>query len=148
MSLIFEEDQMKKKYLVLLAGILWIFAGVKVVMVGCRVGGEVDIKNFWYYLIMAAVFLVFYFRIFSPMVDKNLDRISKLEEPKLWKFLDKKSYIIMFGMMFLGMALRKFTSLPPAFFYTFYIGLGMALLSAGIKYMVILVKIYAKKYFL
>lgn len=139
---------MKKKYLVLLASILWIFAGVKVVMVGCRVGGEVDIKNFWYYLIMAAVFLVFYFRIFSPMVDKNLDRISKLEEPKLWKFLDKKSYIIMFGMMFLGMALRKFTSLPPAFFYTFYIGLGMALLSAGIKYMVILVKIYAKKYFL
>ena len=80
---------MKKKYLVLLAGILWIFAGVKVVMVGCRVGTEVDIKNFWYYLIMAAVFLVFYFRIFSPMVDKNLDRISKLEEPKLWKFLDK-----------------------------------------------------------
>lgn len=139
---------MKKKYLVLLAGILWIFAGVKVVMVGCRVGGEVDIKNFWYYLIMAAVFLVFYFRIFSPMVDKNLDRISKLDEPKLWKFLDKKSYIIMFGMMFLGMALRKFTSLPAAFFYTFYIGLGMALLSAGIKYMVILVKIYAKKYFL
>ena len=139
---------MKKKYLVLLAGILWIFAGVKVVMVGCMVGGEVDIKNFWYYLIMAAVFLVFYFRIFSPMVDKNLDRISKLDEPKLWKFLDKKSYIIMFGMMFLGMALRKFTSLPAAFFYTFYIGLGMTLLSAGIKYMVILVKIYAKKYFL
>lgn len=139
---------MKKKYLVLLASILWIFAGVKVVMVGCRVGGEVDIKNFWYYLIMAAVFLVFYFRIFSPMVDKNLDRISKLEEPKLWKFLDKKSYIIMFGMMFLGMGLRKFTSLPAVFFYTFYIGLGMALLSAGIKYMVILVKIYAKKYFL
>lgn len=139
---------MKKKYLVLLAGILWIFAGVKVVMVGCRVGGEVDIKNFWYYLIMAAVFLVFYFRIFSPMVDKNLDRISKLDEPKLWKFLDKKSYIIMFGMMFLGMGLRKFTSLPAVFFYTFYIGLGMALLSAGIKYMVILVKIYAKKYFL
>ena len=139
---------MKKKYLVLLASILWIFAGVKVVMVGCRVGGEVDIKNFWYYLIMAAVFLVFYFRIFSPMVDKNLDRISKLDEPKLWKFLDKKSYIIMFGMMFLGMGLRKFTSLPTVFFYTFYIGLGMALLSAGIKYMVILVKIYAKKYFL
>lgn len=139
---------MKKKYLVLLAGILWIFAGVKVVMVGCRVGGEVDIKNFWYYLIMATVFLVFYFRIFSPMVDKNLDRIGKLDEPKLWKFLDKKSYIIMFGMMFLGMGLRKFTSLPAVFFYTFYIGLGMALLSAGIKYMVILVKIYAKKYFL
>lgn len=139
---------MKKKYLVLLAGILWIFAGLKVVMVGCRVGTEVDIKNFWYYLIMAAVFLVFYFRIFSPMVDKNLDRISKLDEPKLWKFLDKKSYIIMFSMMFLGMALRKFTSLPAVFFYTFYIGLGMALLSAGIKYMVILVKIYAKKYFL
>ena len=139
---------MKKKYLVLLATTLWIFAGIKVVMVGCRVGGEVDIKNFWYYLIMAAVFLVFYFRIFSPMVDKNLDRIGKLGEPKLWKFLDKKSYIIMFSMMFLGMALRKFTSLPAAFFYTFYIGLGMALLSAGIKYMIILVKINAKKYFL
>ena len=139
---------MKKKYLVLLAGILWIFASVKVVMVGCRVGTEVDTKNFWYYLIMAGVFLVFYFRIFSPMVDKNLDRIGKLDEPKLWKFLDKKSYIIMFSMMFLGMGLRKFTSLPAVFFYTFYIGLGMALLSAGIKYMVILVKIYAKKYFL
>ncbi|MEB3429341.1 hypothetical protein VLK81_04810 [Citroniella saccharovorans] len=127
---------MKRKNLVILAGIIWIFAGLKVSAIGIDDFFNLENKVLLFIPISAIIYFLFFLKIFSPMVDKNIQRIESLSKDniKLWKFLDKKSYIIMILMMSFGIILRKFTHLPLTFFFVFYSGLGLALFSAGIKY--------------
>lgn len=127
---------MTKKRLVEIAGLLWLFAGSMVTKIGIQAYGDVGKESLVYLPITGLIFGLFYFRIFSPLVEKNIHRIDSLEEGqvKVWRFLDKKNYIIMASMMSFGVILRKFSGLPALFFFIFYIGLGMALFLAGIQY--------------
>lgn len=127
---------MTKKRLVEIAGLLWLFAGSMVTKIGIQAYGDVGKESLIYLPITGLIFGLFYFRIFSPLVERNIRRIDSLAEDqvKVWKFLDKKSYLIMAGMMSFGVILRKFSGLPSLFFFIFYIGLGMALFLAGVQY--------------
>ena len=127
---------MTKKRLVEIAGLLWLFAGSMVTKIGIQAYGDVGKESLIYLPITGLIFGLFYFRIFSPLVEKNIRRIDSLAEDqvKVWRLLDKKSYIIMAGMMSFGVILRKFSGLPALFFFIFYIGLGMALFLAGVQY--------------
>ncbi|MEB3024770.1 MULTISPECIES: hypothetical protein [unclassified Parvimonas] len=54
---------------------------------------------------------------------------------KIWEFLDKSSYILMFFMMTFGMILRFSGLLPNFFFEFFYSGLGFALSLSGLSFL-------------
>lgn len=127
---------MTKKRLVEIAGLLWLFAGSMVTKIGLQAYGDLGKESLLYLPLTVLIFGFFYLRIFSPLVEKNIHRIDSLAEGqvKVWRFLDKKSYIMMASMMSLGMILRKFSGLPALFFFIFYIGLGMALFLAGVQY--------------
>ena len=127
---------MTKKRLVEIASLLWLFAGSMVTKIGLQAYGDLGKESLIFLPLTGLIFGLFYFRIFSPLVDKNIGRIGSLKasEVKVWRFLDKKSYLMMASMMSFGVILRKFSGLPALFFFIFYIGLGMALFLAGIQY--------------
>ena len=124
-----------KKELLIMAGILWVFAGSMVMKVGIESYFNLNVHALYYTPIIIGVFLLFYFEVFSKLVSKNFKRIGGLkdEERKIYSFMDKKSYLIMAVMMTSGILIRKELHLPMLFFFTFYTGLGAALFTAGVS---------------
>jgi hypothetical protein len=123
------------KYLILIAGVVWMFAGIMVTETGLPLfinQGEYIFSV----LLAASVFSVFYFFIFSKLVEKHTVRISKDDREKMFvmEFFDKKSYLIMVVMILGGIIIRKFSLLPAFFIGFFYVGIGVALFSCGMKF--------------
>ena len=123
--------------LLMIAGIVWIVAGVNVTLIG--IGTFIDSSlPLWIMLGTLVVFLVFHVFIFQKVASKNATRIRGMEEDKkhFWHFLDKRGYIIMAVMMGGGIALRASGLLPDMFIAFFYSGLGLALAVAGISFII------------
>lgn len=75
--------------------------------------------------------------MFFKMTKKHTTRILSYEDKQpFYKFFDVKSYCIMFFMMSFGIGLRYSGVIPFSFIAVFYSGLGCALLSAGIMFIV------------
>jgi hypothetical protein len=123
------------KYLILIAGVVWMFAGIMVIETGLPLFIK-QVKYIFSDLLAAIVFSIFYFFIFSKLVEKHTVRISKDNRPKMFfmEFFDKKSYLIMLAMMVGGITIRKLGLLPAFFIGFFYVGIGLALFSCGMKF--------------
>lgn len=122
-----------KIYLLAVSGIVWIIAGFNVFRIGfINYALHVNILNI---VLSALVFFIFLFMIFSKLVNKHEQRIMQYKSKEfILKFFDKKSYILMFCMISVGIILRQF--LPIRFIAVFYSGLGLALAFAGIKFLI------------
>lgn len=128
--------KVKKRTLLLIAGIVWMIAGINVFIIGIKayLDGYVDVLN----LILSIVtFLVFYLLIFGKMVKKHVTRISSFKEKyhSFIKFFDLKSFLIMAFMITLGVTVRSFNLAPESFIAFFYTGLSTALILAGIMFL-------------
>jgi len=135
----FEKYKIKasKKTLLLLAGIVWNFAGARVLSIGYE-DLTLNTNNPWiYFIISASVFYIFFKFIFGNMVKKHTKRImlSTLSEHCIFSFFDLKGYIIMAIMIVGGITLRNAHIINPVYLGSFYLGLGTALLLAGIKFL-------------
>ncbi len=124
-----------KKYLLLLAGLVWGAAGFNILRLGLL--AYVGLVKPLYLLLSAAVFVIFQKMVFGKLVQKHTARILAYEAPKVcfWHFFDRKSFIIMAFMMTMGISLRKFSLVPIDFIAFFYTGLGASLLLAGILFL-------------
>jgi len=122
------------RYLILIAGVVWMFAGIMVIETGLPFFVN-QVRYVFSDLLAAIVFSIFYFFIFSKLVEKHTVRISKDNRPKMFfmEFFDKKSYLIMAVMMLGGITIRRFGLLPAFFIGFFYVGIGLALFSCGMK---------------
>lgn len=123
------------KYLILIAGVVWMFAGTMVI----KTGAPLFISQGSYFfsvLLAASVFSIFYIFIFSKLVEKHTTRISKDNRKKMFvmEFFDKKSYLIMMVMVLGGITIRKLGLLPAFVIGFFYVGIGLALFSCGMKF--------------
>lgn len=125
----------KKRYLLLIASLVWLFAGLKVLSLGL----EAYKTNFTALnvLLSIAVFIVFWLMVFNRLVNKHTVRIKAYTEEKryFWNFFDLKSFIIMAIMMTGGILIRKYSLLGVNFIAFFYTGIGAALSLAGLKFM-------------
>ena len=123
------------KYLILIAGVVWMFAGMMVIKTGVPLFITQGTYTFSV-LLAASVFLIFYFFIFSKLVEKHTIRINKDNRTKMFvmEFFDKKSYLIMAIMVLGGITIRKFGLLPAFFIGFFYVGIGLALFLCGMKF--------------
>ena len=131
--------KVKKQYLLLIASLVWIIAGVNIVRIGFEAyTGYISVLNFF---LSAVVFVVFQFFIFGRLVKKHKKRIIAYDE-KQWfiKFFDIKSFIIMAVMMTGGIWLRASGVAPEQFIAVFYSGLGASLLLAGILFSINFIK--------
>ena len=116
--------EVKKKYLALLAGIIWMIAGFNVVRLG--IISYKLIETAWYLYLLSVIIFGLFGMMFYKMSGKHLRRIKGYEEEKrpFWNFFDIKSYIIMAVMMGGGIGLRNAGVFPDvfvAFFYTWTI---------------------------
>lgn len=123
----------KKRSLLLIAGIVWMIAGFNVARLG--VISYLRIEQNWYlYLMSLFVFLLFGFMFFQ-LSKKHTNRILGYEAYRpFWHFFDFKAYVIMTCMMSGGIGFRAAGIFPEKFIAFFYSGLGLALALAGVLF--------------
>lgn len=125
-----------------IAGAIWFLAGINIFRLGVA-----DMTGHWHFplwplLGALTVFLLFFCLIFIRLVKKHGRRIMGYESDKVafWRFFDRKSYILMIGMMTFGILLRSSHWVAPLYLGTFYTGLGCSLMGAGILFFLFLWK--------
>lgn len=123
----------RKRTLLLIAGIVWMIAGFNVARLG--VMSYLNIERRWYlYLLSGLVFLLFG-SMFFRMSQKHTKRILGYEDYRpFWHFFDWKAYLIMTCMMSVGIGFRAAGIFPEIFVAFFYSGLGLALVLAGVVF--------------
>ena len=123
--------KVRKRTLLLIAGIVWLIAGFNVARLGVISYIEIDRKWYWYAL--SAVIFTLFGLMFFRMSLKHTKRIMGYdgERQPFWRFFDLKAYIIMAVMMGGGVGLRAAGVFPVWFVAFFYSGLGCALALAG-----------------
>lgn len=123
----------RKRTLLLIAGIVWMTAGFNVARLG--VMSYLNIERRWYlYLLSGLVFLLFG-SMFFRMSQKHTKRILGYEDYRpFWHFFDLKAYLIMTCMMSVGIGFRAAGIFPEIFVAFFYSGLGLALALAGVLF--------------
>ncbi len=131
----------KPKYLLLIAGIVWFLAGTNIFIIGITSFISSWNNNILYLFPSFVVMFIFTKLIFYPLVQKHHNRITNLEEDKpFYHFFDKKSYIIMICMMTVGITLRQLKILPSIVIGMLYIGIGFSLIIAGLLFIIKFIK--------
>lgn len=131
----------KKQTLVLIAGIVWMAAGINILRIGIVAAVSVN-WIWWMVLSMLAVFALF-FGMFFRIVKKHLKRIYGYDDAKKYcflRFFDVKAYILMGIMMTGGILMRTLGWIPDRCTAMFYTGLGGGLTVAGILFLVEYIK--------
>ena len=125
------------KYLLLVNGLLWTAIGTKIALIGVDYYGRLESVPWWYYLLSAVVFGLFWF-MFTGVVRKYAERIMAMPEPRtsILKTFSVKGYLIIAFMITLGITLKQIPQVPDSFIAWFYCGLGPGLLSAGIRFII------------
>ena len=126
--------KVKKRTLLLIAGIVWFIAGFNVARLG--VVSYLEIEQQWYRYVLSVVIFMLFGMMFFRMSQKHTKRIMSYEEERqpFWRFFDLKAYIIMAIMMGGGIGLRAAGVFPNWFVAFFYSGLGYALTLAGVVF--------------
>ena len=126
-----------KNRLMLIAGVVWCFAGAMVSDIGLPLLWKLGFTELILYPLAVVIFLIFYFLIFSRLVVKHTERIRQRPEQRLpfWNFFDASSYVVMVIMMAGGMWLRLGHIVPNWMIAFFYSGLGIALFSCGVRFL-------------
>ena len=126
-----------KNRLMLIAGLVWCLAGAMVSLIGLPLLLGLAPANLLLYPLAVAIFLTFYFFVFSRLVRKHTGRIRARAEDRLpfWHFFNASSWAVMAVMMGGGMALRLSHLVPDWMIAFFYSGLGVALLLCGVRFL-------------
>jgi len=124
-----------KKYLILLAGIMWCGVGVMLICFAFSWLSHYSGRE-------EAVFFVTGFIAAMPIhhfgflkiADKNINRLMPLTEKKcVFSFITWKSYLIIPVMVSMGIALRH-SSIPKNYLSILYNGIGLGLFLSGLRY--------------
>lgn len=125
--------KVKKRKLLLIAGIVWLIAGFNVTRLGVISYKIIDRK--WYLYLFSFLIFIIFGKMFFNMSKKHTKRILGYEDYKyFWKFFDLKSYLIMAFMMGGGIGFRAMGIFPDFFIGFFYTGLGLALIFSGLVF--------------
>lgn len=123
----------KKRTLLLIAGIVWLIAGFNVARLGVLSYQLIEMK--WFLILLSVIVFAVFGMMFLKMSKKHTKRIMGYEDKKpFWNFFDFKAYMIMAFMMGGGIGFRAAGIFPDVFIAFFYSGLGCALVSAGIVF--------------
>lgn len=127
----------KNIWLYLLAGLVWLGAGLLLISFAYRWFSLAPlITSIW--LIIAGLILAagIYNFGFSRLAKKNIQRISAIAGEKicLFAFQEWTSYPLVAFMMSLGIYLRVYSPFPKLLLAAMYLGIGGALSSASLHY--------------
>lgn len=136
MNIDFLLPRVSKRYLLLVSALVWTFAG-----------GMLLFRGFTYYAgvtenctikLLICIFsgVLFYALLFTRISRKHLLRIHnmKTEKSVVFSFFNSKSYLMMFSMITLGIALRLSGLVSPEFLASMYITMGIPLLMSSFRF--------------
>ena len=125
-----------KRYLLLVAGIVWTFAGSMLLFRGF---GLLMLYPHMLWLKISASLsagIVFYLMLFSKISLKHTLRIINLksERPCFFSFFNWQSYLMMVVMISSGIALRLSGVMSPEHLSLFYIAMGTPLFLSALRF--------------
>jgi hypothetical protein len=126
-----------KNGLMLLAGLVWCAAGAMVCTIGLPLEFGLAPSHLILLPLAVAIFVAFYYLVFSRLVQKHTRRIRARAEDRLpfWHFFNASSWVVMAVMTGGGMALRFSHLMPDWMIAFFYSGLGVALFLCGVRFL-------------
>jgi hypothetical protein len=136
MNITFLTPRIQKPYLLLIAALVWTFAGAMLLfrgysflmeyphhlilkLVGCAIGG-----------------LLFFKLMFLRITYKHVLRIKNLpiDYPCMFSFFNWKSYLMMTVMITSGITLRKTGVISPEYLSLIYVTMGIPLLMSSFRF--------------
>ena len=135
-SLKYLNFSVSKRILLLEAAIIWTFAGGILLFRGSSML-EVSSDFFWHKIIgCICCGLIFYLLVFLKISRKHVHRIINLngDYHQFYEFFNPRSYLMMFGMISLGVFLRKTSIIPLASLSLAYITMGIPLLFSSFRF--------------
>jgi hypothetical protein len=125
-----------KRYLLLVAALVWTFAGCMLLFRGFSMLLLFP-KLLWLKIVISLVAgIIFYFALFSRISKKHAQRIivMQIERSCLFSFFNLRSYIMMAFMISMGIALRKTGLVPLEYLSLFYVAMGTPLLLSTVQF--------------
>lgn len=125
-----------KRTLLLEAAIIWTFAGGMLLFRGGYML-EASSGFSWGKIIGCICFgLIFFVLVFLKLSRKHVHRILTLkgDRHQFYEFFNHRSYLMMFGMISLGIFLRKTSLVPLASLSLAYITMGIPLLFSSFRF--------------
>lgn len=128
--------KVSKRILLFEAGIVWLFASFMLCRKGFIFLRELDALNVWVVIACVLGGIVFFRVMFLKISSKHIRRIHLLDEDArhIFAFFNIKGYIMMAGMISLGVILRKTGLIPVKPLSYFYFFMGTPLFLSGIRF--------------
>jgi len=136
MNLDYLTPRVSKHYLLLVAALVWTFAGGMLLFRGFTINNP--LPSHWEMELLSCVVagLLFFKLLFNRISEKHVLRIENLsnERPLIFSFFNLKSYLMMFGMISLGITLRKTGVISPEYLSFMYVTMGIPLLISSFRF--------------
>lgn len=130
----------------LLGSSIWTFAAYRILLMSYKLFKQIESPKML--LIIGLVgFVVFFFSIFYRVTVKYINRMKsyEIERPCVFAFFNIKGYIIMSIMITMGILSSKISSIPINYKATFYMALGMSLLTSAILFLITAIQFFIQK---
>lgn len=128
--------RVSKHYLLLVAALVWTFAGGMLLYRGFVVNKP--LPSYWEVKLSLCIVagLLFFKLLFNRISAKHVLRIKNLpiERPVIFSFFNLKSYLMMFSMITMGVTLRKTGAVSPEYLSFMYITMGIPLLMSSFRF--------------
>jgi hypothetical protein len=122
--------------LLFIASGVWLFAGSMLLFRGIT-SVDYSLKYLWWILPACGVAgIISYVKMFSQISGKHVERIKSMHGAKypVYYFFNKRSYILMFSMISLGIILRKLNFFSFTYLALFYIVMGIPLFISSFRF--------------
>jgi hypothetical protein len=125
-----------KRFLIILAGLMWCGAGVMLISIAASWLKLFQGKGeFLFYLAGFLAAMPIHHFGFLKLADKNLNRLLPYKENKcIFSFITWKSYLIILIMVTLGITMRH-SAIPKQYLSILYNGIGLGLFLSGLRYL-------------
>jgi len=125
-----------KKTLLIIAGTFWFIAGVVLMFRGIQAIFQSDSVTVVNVLLTIVGAFLFYRFVFKRVSAKYITRINEMPDVNypFYKFLNIKSYIMMFLMIGLGVGLRLSGLVPISVLMYFFPIMGSSLLVSALRF--------------
>jgi hypothetical protein len=126
-----------KIWLQLAAGLMWSGVGIMLVVFASR---WLKLTSGWLLLMLilggCLLGTAIYLFGFSKLARKNIRRIDSYSQKRIciFAFQEWKSYPLVAFMIFLGIYLRLYSSIPKSLLAIMYLGIGFSLFASSIHY--------------
>lgn len=125
-----------KRVLLFIAAIVWTYAGVMLLSKGM---GMMKVDPEYYRLRLAGSIVggaLFYLILFTRISKKYVNRILYLDtdHPSIFAFFNLKGYVMMAGMITLGVVLRTSGIIAPFYLSIVYVTMGIPLFISSLRF--------------